>query len=320
MTFRIGTLVLASAFASACGSANPVPDDANVVADAAIASDAGGEVASDVGADAPRQTRYQNAVSVGTLEGVPETSGIVASRAYPGVFWVHNDSGNDAELIAIDATANVLETMRVDGATNTDWEDIALYQDEALGDLVYIGDIGDNLARESMGERSSRGGVMRIYRVVEPDPRASLTRVAADSFEVRYPARPYDCEAMFADPATGDLYFVTKEEMADVFVARAPFVAGATTTLEHVTSFALASVTAADISNDGARVVVRSYGTIRVFDLGSTEPRFAGAFMTPIASPSFGSLAEAICFSADGYDLYTVSEGDGAHLFHIAWE
>ena len=320
MTFRIGTLVLASALASACGSASPLADDANGVADASIRVDTGGEIASDAWADAPRRIGYQRAVSVGTLEGVPETSGIVASRAYPGVFWVHNDSGNAAELIAIDATAHVLETMRVDGATNADWEDIVLYQDAALGDLVYIGDIGDNLARESMGERSSRGGVMRIYRVAEPDPRASLTRVAADSFDVRYPARPYDCEAMFADPPTGDLYFVTKEEMADVFVAHAPFAAGSMTTLEHVTRFALSSVTAADISDDGSRVVVRSYGAIRVFDVGSTEPRFSGAFTTPIATPSFASLAEAICFSADGYDLYTVSEGDGARLFHIAWE
>ncbi len=320
MTFRIGTLLLASAFASACGSATPLPDDANTLSDASITRDTGGESAPDVGSDAALPSGYQRAVSVGRLMGVPETSGIVASRTYPGVFWVHNDSGNAPELIAIDETAQVLSTLRVDEATNVDWEDIALYQDAALGGIVYIGDIGDNLARESMGERTSRGGVMRIYRVAEPDPRASLTRVAADSFELRYPARPYDCEAMFADPQTGDLYFVTKDEMADVFVAHAPFAADTETTLEHVTSFPLASVTAADISHDGARVVVRSYGSIRVFDIGSREPRFTDAFASASATPAFTSLAEAICFGASDYDLYTVSEGDGAQLFHLAWE
>ena len=319
MTFRIGTLVLASTLVSACGSANPLPDDASVP-DTSVISDAGGETTGDAGADAPTPTGYQRGVSVGVLEGVPETSGIVASRAYPGVFWVHNDSGNAAELIAIDETANVLETLRVEGATNVDWEDIALLKREGENDLVYIGDIGDNLARESMGARSSRGGVMRIYRVEEPDPRAARATTAADSFDVRYPARPYDCEAMFADPRTGDLYFITKDEMADVFVARAPFAAASMTTLEHVTRFSLAIVTAADISDDATRMVVRNYGSVRVFDLGIAEPRFTGAFTTPSATPAFASLAEAICFGATGYDLYTISEGSGARLFHLPWE
>lgn len=320
-------LPIACVWISACGGVSTV-DDANVARDTGIetsrdtgtsatpdaaSADAGGDAAS-----APRS--YQRGVSVGALRGVPETSGIVASRAYPGVFWVHNDSGNAAELIAIDDTATVLETMRVDGARNNDWEDITLAHDPDRGDVVYIGDIGDNVARESMGASSSRGGVMRIYRVVEPNPRGTFTHIPAESFDLRYPARPYDCEAMFADPRTGDLYFVTKDETADVFVAHAPFAADSVTTLEHVTSFPILTATAADMSADGTHLVVRNYGEIRVYDVSATEPRIANTFSSTPAMVPYTAFAEAICFSASDYDLYTISEGNGAPLFHIPFE
>ena len=39
-----------------------------------------------------------------------EMSGIVPSRRYPGIFWVHNDSGDEARLFAI----------RADGSVTTD--------------------------------------------------------------------------------------------------------------------------------------------------------------------------------------------------------
>ena len=40
---------------------------------------------------------------VGTLayEPIKEASGLVRSRRYPDVFWVHNDSGNPPALFAV---------------------------------------------------------------------------------------------------------------------------------------------------------------------------------------------------------------------------
>ena len=335
MSFRIGTRVRSwfiltiCALSSACGGSSPPNEDASFAVDTSTAIDSSAARDSSVGgADAndasPGDTGasrgYRTGVATGTLRGVPETSGIVASRTYPGVFWIHNDSGNAPEVFAIDESAAVLSTIRIEGASNQDWEDIALGRGADGSDVVYLGDIGDNEARMTMGASSSRGGVMRIYRVVEPNPRGGVLRVAADSFDFRYPERPYDCEAMFVDPRTGDLYFVTKDETADVFVAHAPFVAGSTTPLEHVASFPLLTVTAADMSADGTRVVVRSYGDIQVFDVGPSEPRFLSAFRAPRYTPNYTSFAEAICFGADDYDLFTISEGSAARLFRIPWE
>src|SRR6516162_8607570 len=87
---------------------------------------------------------------------IPEASGIVKSRRYPGIFWVHNDSGNPPALFAIRRDGTIVREFRV-AAPNVDWEDIAA---DDQGHL-YLGDIGNN------------GGLLAIrgiYRIDEPDP------------------------------------------------------------------------------------------------------------------------------------------------------
>jgi hypothetical protein len=39
-----------------------------------------------------------------------------------------------------------------------------------------------------------------------------------------------------------------------------------------------------------------------------------------VANSYFFSFAEAICFGGTGYDLYTISEGEGARLFRLPYE
>ena len=87
---------------------------------------------------------------------LPEASGIVKSRRHPGIFWVHNDSGNPPALFAIRRDGTVVREFRLE-VPNVDWEDIAA---DGEGHL-YLGDIGNN------------GGVLplrAIYRLDEPDP------------------------------------------------------------------------------------------------------------------------------------------------------
>ena len=43
----------------------------------------------------------QEALGKFDLRAIPEASGIVKSRRYPGIFWVHNDSGKPPALFAI---------------------------------------------------------------------------------------------------------------------------------------------------------------------------------------------------------------------------
>lgn len=158
-----------------------------------------------------------------THEPLSEISGIVKSRTYDGVFWVHNDSGDSARIFAIQADGTVVlpgwlaEDYAANGnntdkpvwpgiqislAHNSDWEDIAL--DDGT---LYIADMGNNgNARRDLG----------VYAVPEPNPlERGETRTLA-WYPIAYPdqegfppmARHFDCEAIFA--SGGKLFFITK--------------------------------------------------------------------------------------------------------------
>ncbi len=83
-----------------------------------------------------------------------------------------NDSGNSPFLYEIDTiNGNVLRTVTIDNALNTDWEDIA--QDSLY---IYIGDFGNN-----SGDRTD----LRIYRISKIDYIAS-DNVTADTINFVY--------------------------------------------------------------------------------------------------------------------------------------
>lgn len=294
-------------------------DAAPAEADADTPLDGGdADAAADAGARFDGGTRYGTPAALGTLAAVlPETSGIAASRTHPGVFWLENDSGNPADIFAVDRSATLLATIHLMGAMNTDWEDLSIHEG-AAGDELYVPDIGDNLARMTNGVMGRAG--IRVYRLAEPDASLGDATIAPERFDFQYPDRPYDCEAFFVDHRTGDLYFVTKEAPpAEIFVARAPLDSSATTTLEHVGTMDFDTATAADMSRDSARIVVRGYGSIQVYPLGS-DGDVAASLTSSFITAMPAAAAEAIAFEPDGYGLYTVPEGVGATLFFIPSE
>ena len=327
---RTHLLVLVLAIAGCDSSSSPSPSpspsplaDAAAPIDAstldAASLDASPPDASTTDATTPSGTRYGIPLQVGTLPatGLPEVSGIVASRAHPGIFWVENDSGNPADIFAIDTSGALVATIHLDGAINSDWEDISI--DSRAGvEEIYVADVGDNAARESDGARGRAR--ISLYRLPEPDVAAADTTVTAERFDFSYPTRPYDCEALFVDHRSGDVYFVTKESSpAEVFVARAPLDASVTAVLTPVGTIDFALATAADMSTDGARIVVRGYTAVRVFPVAAGDD-VATAFSSEFLTARSGASAEAIAFEHDGYGLYTVPEGNAARLFYIASE
>lgn len=66
---------------------------------------------------------------------IDESSALVESRQFSGVFWTLNDSGGANVLFAIDSQGQSIATVPVPGATNVDWESLAL---DDLGNL-YVG-------------------------------------------------------------------------------------------------------------------------------------------------------------------------------------
>jgi hypothetical protein len=326
---RNGARVVLVGFVAVVGCGEPAMDapDAARPADAGAAIDAPREDTAVEVPDAPPATpdaastggAYGAPVALGMLTGVPETSGIVASRDHANIFWVHNDSGNAAEIYAIDRSARVRATVVLEGATNQDWEDIAIIPIDGV-DLLYVADVGDNLARTSEGASSSRSGTVRLYRVEEPDPALGDARITATAIDLAYPDGPHDCEAVFVDPYSADVYLFSKVDTGTAALYRGSVLrVPGPNVLERVASYDMRSITAADMSSDGERMAVRNYAQIRVYavERGDFAAALAG---TPLLPSTRGSAAEAIAFAPSGWDLFTIAEGDPATLFQIAWE
>jgi hypothetical protein len=203
-----------------------------------------------------------------------ESSGLAQSRLDPSIFWTHNDAGNDPLLYAIGEDSGLAGTVRVTGATLTDWEDISAGQCGSSS-CLYIGDIGDN---------DERRRSITIYEVREP-PAAAKASAPAKALEARYPAGARDSEAMFL--AAGNLYLVTKGRSGPIELYRYPLSArpSGTASLELVREIMPPPrsnndrVTAAAASPDGRWVGVRTYRTLYLYDAaallapGGSAPR-----------------------------------------------
>jgi hypothetical protein len=200
-----------------------------------------------------------------------ESSGVVASRRYPGVFWTFNDSGNPPELFATDSTGRDLGTFMVTGARNEDWEAIARGPC-GHSECLYIADTGDN-------DEIRRS--VRLYRLPEPAVRPGGRGVTApaEALELRYPDGPHDVEAAVVAP-DGAVLLVTKGRSRGVRAFRVPSASWGrkTVTAEPLGRLPIGAgrgipglVTDATLSPDGTEVAVRSYVEIFFFRLGAGD-------------------------------------------------
>lgn len=234
-----------------------------------------------------------------------EASGLAASRRHARVLWLHNDSGAEPELFAVDAAGEILGRVRVTGAENVDWEDVALGPCPA-GECIYIADTGDN------GERRE---AVTLYRVPEPEPTDTATP-AAERFRLRYPDGPRDAEALFVTP-DARVYLVSKGRTGPVAVYRAPTPLPADTAalLERVAELTdhaplgVLYVTGAGATPDGRHVVIRTYVNLQLYRLED------GAFTAIGAPVALDALAEpqgeAVDIRADGTVLLASEERGG---------
>ena len=251
-----------------------------------------------------------------------EISGVVESRRNPGVLWVHNDSGDSARLFALNAKGKLMATFELAGATNVDWEDLAIGPGPVPGkSYLYIGDIGDNPENRPY---------LVIYRVLEPevphkhrDHKILLSDVQA--IRIKYPDGTHNSESLFLDPLNGDIYLVAKafSGSSPIYRARAPFDPSKVTPLEKVTTLRFGHAplsgdpltTAADVSPDGSLIAIRTYTAGYVWRR-APDTTIAQALATqPCPLPLVpDGQGEALGFSARGDGFYTVSEGKKAPI------
>jgi len=205
---------------------------------------------------------FSSGIQTGSIQNasVNEASGIVASRMNANVLWTHDDSRNPAQIFPMTSAGTNLGTYSISGASNVDWEDIAIGPGPVAGSqYLYIGDIGDNNA-----VRAS----ISVYRVPEPvvsDIQSPLNTSVSGAVKLTfaYPDGPRDAESMFVDPFTKDIYIISmRANPKHLYRSAYPQATSGTTMLELMTTFLTDStwLTAADISPDGNEIIVRSTG------------------------------------------------------------
>ncbi len=247
---------------------------------------------------------------------INEASGLVASRHNPGVIWVHNDSGDVGRLFALDTQARLLGICTIVGAEARDWEDIAIGPGpDPNQPYLYIGDIGDNRARH---------GSVKVYRVPEPDLKATSAfgrmRVGpVATIELTYPDGPRDAETLLVDPQTKDIYLLSKRDLfCKVYRAAWPQSISSPTQLEHVAVLPWALATGGDVSPDGREVIVRSPYNASLWVRPEGEPlwrAFKGPQVgLPLAKEPQG---EAITFDTTGQGYFTLSEKANPSLYYF---
>ncbi|MCC6483449.1 MAG: hypothetical protein IT209_01275 [Armatimonadetes bacterium] len=259
-----------------------------------------------------------------TAPFLAEISGIAASRNNPGIYWVHNDSGDGAYVYAISTSGEVKGVFLVRSAGAVDWEDIAWGPGpDGKGSYLYLGDIGNNDL-----DRCQR----TVYRIPEPkllsDPGTKeaphLSQEPTIYRTFSYPDHPHNSEAMAVHPQTGDIYIITKEPKDPSTVYKLPretehwWEAKVLTRVGQI-DVAPDLITGADISPDGKHVAVKTYLGILEFTLPDGAKSFDDIWKSkpqPIAGPVMRQ-AEAICYSSDGDALLLTSEQLPAPLYEM---
>ncbi len=244
-----------------------------------------------------------------------ELSGLVASRAHPGVLYAHNDSGDTARFFAMDTEAQALGRFELAGASANDWEDMTLGPCPS-GTCVFLGDIGDN--------RKVRNDYA-IYRVPEPTVEVGkpvgTVKVTFERFPFAYPGgEKFNAETLFAHPVTGELYIVNKQsagELSLVFKFPMPMDSTTTATLIKVAELPVPgpqdqSITGGALHPQGNALLLRMYNRLVELKLPAGAP-FEQIFSAkPVTVPvSAEQQGEAVAWRHDGRGYFTASEEVG---------
>lgn len=267
---------------------------------------------------------------------LPEASGLTISGINPRVLWSHNDSGSAARVVAISDEGRVLGAIRLPEMAE-DLEDL----DEApcphrSGRCLWVGDIGDN------GRERER---LRLWITPEIPVATAFDTVRITDAQIpqhtlmipfTLEGGPADLEALIVDHLGQEVWFIEKREeglvrvwaldlTTDDFTARlSAWLNGDSSELGEVTVPVITTfdapgvsvtygrmVTAADLSPDGQRLLVRVY-------TGIYEYRFAEPYAFSTLSEvvplriAFGPLnepqGEALSYGWRGEGVWSISE------------
>lgn len=242
---------------------------------------------------------------------IDEASGMADSRSQPGNVWIEQDSGNPAELALLGYDGVVKGKISVPNFANRDWEELSIGPGPKDGiNYIYIGEIGDNSATHPISQ---------IYRFPEPASlQTPITQIERINF--RYPDGPRDAEAMFVDPATKDIYIISKrEEKVHLYSLPYPQDVNQITVAKAYGELPITFVTSAAISPDGAEMLLRTYTQVYYYKRDAGQPisdalQYGNTRQLTIRAEPQG---EAVCFDKDNKGFFTISERASASSVNL---
>lgn len=268
------------------------------------------------------------------FELLPEASGMTVSRRDPNRLWIINDQGNPAELIAVDTKTMNHTVIKVRGARNRDWEELAAFDIDGQAWLL-IADVGDN--------KAVRDNVRLIF-VKEPDVSLASKKVDSQSVRMTYPGGARDVEAVAVDATRDAIYFLSKRTKPPVLyslplreamlqaasgtkASLRPTKLGDVLSIPEPTAFELKlfpkygmyrnQPTAMDVSPDGSQIALLTYGEAYLISLGP-EQSWLDAMNTspqPIGMPILAQ-PETIAFDSDN-NVYLSTERQSAPVLRF---
>ncbi|XP_062595958.1 uncharacterized protein LOC134257347 [Saccostrea cucullata] len=246
------------------------------------------------------------------FRNLSDASGLAASRTFKNVLYTHNDGAGGPNIYAINATSGALiATLRIANATNHDWEDIAV---GPCGDssCIYIADSGN---RHSTSANT-------IYRVLEPDVmNMNMDQVLPLDSTARYTWSEDESQTLMVDPQ-GEVYLVGNIYSGRGMVSHLPKSAWGSPNIVNIDTTQFLPIhthhhdpVSGDISMDGSELLIKTKSNIFYWKIDGGDV-MNSLTKTPVEVPYHNAgLGEAICWSADGQNYYTLPEGHNPALY-----
>lgn len=247
-----------------------------------------------------------------------ENSGIQSFTE--NALWVIEDNGNKDVIYKINLKGEITDQFKVKNGKNDDWEDLAK---DVHGNL-YIGDFGNN------GNDKKE---LTIYKLPNPEKEKG-DKIDAEQIEFSYPEQKkfppkkdqllYDAEAFFH--WNKFLYIITKNRTrpynGKALIYKVPDTKGKYKA-ELIGEFTAGkdkdacSITSADISPDGKKIVLLSYGYLYIFTDFELDNFYNGKKQR--IDLGVRTQLEAVCFKNDSTLLISdeKSGSEGGNLYRL---
>ncbi len=227
------------------------------------------------------------------------------------LIWMVNDSGNKPILFGLNTKGEIKKELEIE-AKNHDWEDLA---SDPEGN-IYIGDFGNN---------ESKRKNLAILKVnasnLQSDASVAIERISfkypdQEKFPPKKKKRYFDCEAFFYH--NNSFYLFTKSRVKDDFGKTSVYKIPANPGMHEAQLLGTYSncsdlrcwITAADISNDGTKMVLLNQKSVLLFTNFKGNDFFSGTIKEfPF---SYESQKEGISFKDDNTVYITDEKAHGA--------